>query len=449
MTATLPPGPRDGVFGVRTAGRIMRDILGFYAGVHRDHGDAVYMRLGPYHDFTFFHPDQVREVLVEKAKHFVKMPRLTRVLRQWNGDSLLLTEGDTWLRQRRLAQPAFHPSRFAAYGDVVVAAGRDRLAGLTGEVDFAALMTDLTMDIITRTLLGGGLSDADRADLARAVAILNEVAVREMGSLVVAPDWLPLPAKRAKRWAMRTLDATVRRLIAARRTSGTDAGDLLSMLLLAVDSEADGKGLTDEEARDQCVTFFLAGHDTSAAGMIWVGWALASHPEVAARAAAEVDDVLGGRDPTFAELPRLRYVERVVKEALRLWPPAIGVFARAAVRDVEIGGWAVPKGGIVRVFSWVTQRDARWFPDPERFDPDRFAPGRVEQIPHGAYFPFGLGPRSCVGNHFAMTELTLLTALLVRRFTLTPAEGQQPPVPVAGMSLRPAGGLRLGLTPRG
>jgi cytochrome P450 len=247
---------------------------------------------------------------------------------------------------------------------------------------------------------------------------------------------------------MRVLDSTVRTMIARRRKEGADAGDLLSMLLLAVDAEADGKGLTDEEARDQCVTFFLAGHDTAAAGMIWVGWALASHPEVAARAAAEADEVLGDRDPTFTDLPRLKYVERVVKESLRLWPPAFGVFARRAVQDVEVGGWRVPRGGIVRLFQWVTQRDARWFPDPQKFDPDRFAPGRVEQLPHGAYFPFGLGPRSCVGNHFAMTEMTLLTALLVRRFTLTPAPGQGEAVPVAGMSLRPASGLRLTLTPR-
>src|SRR5262249_15312080 len=159
-------------------------------GIHRDYGDAVYMRLGPYHDFTFFHPDQVREVLVEKARHFVKMTRQVRVLRQWNGDSLLLTEGDTWLRQRRLAQPAVHTSRFGRYGEAVVAAGRDHFDNLNGEVRFDALMTDLTMDIITRTMLGGGLSESHRADLARAVAVLNDVAVREMGAPIVLPDWL-------------------------------------------------------------------------------------------------------------------------------------------------------------------------------------------------------------------------------------------------------------------
>jgi cytochrome P450 len=449
MTASRPPGPRDGLFGVHTLRRIKADVLGFYTALHRDHGDAAYIRFGPFHDFTFFHPDQVREVLVEKAKHFSRMWRQVQVLRQWNGDGLILADGDAWLRYRRLVQPAFHHGRFPRYAAEVVAAAETRFAAwgaAPGVVGFEQAMTDLTMDVITRTMFGSVLP-RERDDLARALKVLNGVAMREMTTLFTLPDWLPLPGKAEKRWAIRTLDGTVRRLIAERRKAGTDRGDLLSMLLLAADEEGGGR-LTDEQARDQCVGIFLAGHDTAAAGMTWVGWALAAHPEVAGRTAAEVGAALGDRDPTFADLPRLKYVERVVKEALRHRPPAFGVFTRQAVREVEIGGWAVPRGASVHLFPFVTHHDPRWFPDPEKFDPDRFAPGRAEQIPQYAYFPFGGGPRVCIGNNFAMAEMTLLTAMLVRRFALAPAPGQGEPVPVAGMSLRPAGGLRLVLTPR-
>lgn len=448
MPLHRPPGPRDWALGLRTVARIKRDILKFYSQLHRDYGDCVYARLGPYHDYCFFHPDQVREVLVERAKAFVKMPRLTRVLRQWNGDGLLITEGDTWRRQRRLAQPAFHRDRFAGYADLMAAAAHEHLAHLSGEIDFERLATELTMDIITRTMFGAGLDAGERAELREAVHVLNDVALREMTAAVTLPDWLPLPGKGAKRRAMRALDAAVRKMIRARRAGGADAGDLLSMLLLAVDAEGDGKGLTDEEARDQCVNIFLAGHDTAAAGLTWVGWALAAHPAVAARAAQEVGEALGDRAPGYADLPKLKYLERVVKEALRHRPPAIGAFARQATADTEIGGWVVPKGTIVRVLSWVTHHDPRWYPEPGTFDPDRFAPGRVEALPPGAYFPFGLGPRGCIGSQFAMTELILLTAMVLQRVVLTPAPGQAEPVPVAGMSLRPANGLPLVATAR-
>jgi cytochrome P450 len=445
MTAKRPPGPRDGLFGLRLVNRIKHDPLAFYTDMHREYGDAVYMRFGPYRDFTFFHPDAVREILVEKARQFGRFQHPIRVLRQWNGDGLLMTEGELWLRHRRIIQPAFHPSRFPGYVGLMADAAREHLDRLAGEVEFERVMTDLTMDVATRTFFGVDLG-ADRADLARVMKVLNAAAMKEFTTPFLIPRWWP--GQGEKRWAIRTLDGAVRRIIRDRRASGEDRGDLLSMLLKATDEEGDGKGLTDEQVRDHVVNLFLAGHDTAAAGMTWAGWALAAHPEVAARAAAEVDGVPAGPDPTFADLPNLKYVERVVKEVLRHRTPTIGVFGRQALQDVEVGGWPVPKGGIARVFSWVTQHDPRWFPDPEKFDPDRFAPGRAEAIPPGAYFPFGLGPRGCIGNAFALTEMVLLTAMLLRRFTFAFAPGQGDPAPVAGMSLRPAGGLRLVLRRR-
>ena len=263
------------------------------------------------------------------------------------------------------------------------------------------------------------------------------------------PDWLPLPGKAGKKWSIRRLDETIRRFIRDRRATGEDKGDLLSILLLAVDEEGDGKGLTDEQARDQCMTLFLAGHDTTAAGLAWVGWVLARHPDIAARVAAEVDSALGGREPTQPDLPSLAYTERVVKESLRHYPPAVAVFGREALQDVEIGGWTIPKGGVVRAVSYVTHHDPRWFPDPDRIDPDRFTPDRIAHQHPLAYFPFGAGPRVCIGQSFAMMEMVLLTAMLAQRFTLTPAPGQGEPELSPQLSLRPKGGLRLTLTPRG
>jgi cytochrome P450 len=227
------------------------------------------------------------------------------------------------------------------------------------------------------------------------------------------------------------------------REAGRDRGDLLSMLLLATDEEGDGRRMTDEEARDSLVTLLLAGHDTSAAGLTWCLYVLTQYPEVAARVRAEVDAVAGDRPLTYADQERLPYTEQVVKETMRLYPPTIGTFAREAAEDVEVGGYLLRKGSLVHLLSVITQRDPRWFPEPERFDPERFAPGRAEKIPPFAYFPFGGGPRVCIGNTFAMTELVLVTATLAQMLDFRLAPGQGPVEPAVGMSLRPRGGLRL------
>lgn len=448
MPLLRPPGPPTPWFGLPKIGEIKSDLIGFYQRLQRDYGDAVFMQLGPYADYSFFHPDQIHEVLIEKAKAFVRFQRPLDVLKQWNGDGVLITEGETWLSHRRILQPAFHIRRFDGYARTVVNAAAEQFhAAVSGEttLDFETAMTDLTTTVITRTMFGSDLGDA-MPDLRRAVKILSKVAVEEMFQPFTWPDWLPLPGKADKRWAMNLIDRTVRGFIRQRREHGGDHGDLLSMLLLAADDEGDGRKLTDEQARDQCVTIFLAGHDTTAAGLTWLGWVLATHPEYTEALAAEVNSVLGDRPPTFADLPRLSAVERAVKESLRLYPPAIAVFARQAVKDVEIGGWTVPRGAVVRLMTYITHHDPRWFPNPDRFEPDRFLPDRYAQLPACAYVPFGAGPRVCLGQSFAMMEMTLIAALLLQRYRITPAQAQ--PALNPSMSLRPVGGMRLTLTPR-
>jgi cytochrome P450 len=289
---------------------------------------------------------------------------------------------------------------------------------------------------------------ADASDLGRAVAILSEIATKEMSSPWILPDWLPLAGKRRKRWAMKRLDETVRRFIRERRASGADQGDLLSMLLLAVDEEGDGGRFTDEQVRDQCMTLLIAGHDTTAAGLTWLFYCLARHPQAAALVYQELDIVLGGRQPTLSDLPWLKYTERVIKETLRLYPPAYAVFMRQALADVEIAGYTLPRGSLVQMFSYICQRDPRWFPEPDHFDPDRFLPERQQALPPFAYFPFGGGPRICIGNSFAMMEMTLVAATLLQHLQVEPAAGQGEAQPAALMSLRPKGEVRLRWTRR-
>jgi cytochrome P450 len=378
-----------------------------------------------------------------------------KVLAQWNGNSVIITEGDEWLRQRRMVQPAFHPRRFGRYAACMVARTRNRLdrwlktietAGGV-ETEIGKEMTDLTLEIIAKTMFDAEIR-AEASDLSRAVAILSEVAVKEMQSPWSLPDWLPLPEKRRKRWAMRRLDETVRRFIRERRASGLDRGDLLSMLLLAVDEEGDGGRFSDDQARDQSMTLLIAGHDTTAAGLTWLFYCLARQPEAAALVHRELDAVLGGREPNADDLPRLSYTERVVKETLRLYPPAIAVFMRQALADVEIAGYTLPRNSLVQLFPYICQHDPRWFPEPERFDPGRFLPERQRTLPPFAYFPFGGGPRVCIGNTFATMEMTLVAATLLQHLKVELAAGQGEARPAALMSLRPRGEVMLRWTRR-
>jgi cytochrome P450 len=435
--------------------KLRQDVLGYYTELHRRYGDVVHLRFGPYRTYVCFHPDAVREVLVARAKQFRRFRRPMQVLAQWNGNSVLITEGDDWLRQRRMVQPAFHARRFERYATCMVTRTRNRLDRWLKTIDTAGgieteigkEMTDLTLEIIAKTMFDAEIS-AETSDLGRAVAILSEIAVKEMESPWTLLDWLPLPEKRRKRWAMRRLDETARRFIRERRTSGVDKGDLLSMLLLAVDEEGDGGRFTDEQARDQSMTLLIAGHDTTAAGLTWLFYFLARQPQAAARLHQELDAVLGGREPTASDLPHLSYTERVVKETLRLYPPAIAVFMRQALADVEFAGYALARNSLVQLFPYICQHDSRWFPEPETFDPDRFLPERQRTLPPFAYFPFGGGPRTCIGNTFAMMEMTLVAATLLQHLQVELVTGQEEAQPVALMSLRPKGEVRLRWTRR-
>jgi cytochrome P450 len=425
---------------------LQEDQLGFYVRC-AGHGDVVPARFFRRRVLLLYHPDAIEDVLVARSRDFIKSPGVL-LLRPLLGAGLLLAEGDVWLRQRRLVQPAFHRQRVTAYGDVMTAFAAAHVAGWkSGDVvDVHAEMMALTQAIVAKTLFDADVS-GDAHEVAAATQVLMHDFGDRLGSLrQLLPPWLPTPANLRVRRAIRRLDALIYRMIAARRRSGEDRGDLLSILLHAQDTD-DGSLMSDRQVRDEVMTLFMAGHETTAVALSWTWYLLAQHPAIDRRLAEELRSVLGDRAPTVADLPSLPYTERVVTEAMRLYPPAYAL-GRQARTATEAGGQPVPAGVIVILPTWVVQRDARWFEDPEAFRPERWEGDRARRLPRFAYFPFGGGPRQCIGSGFAMMEACLLLATLAQRFRLTLEPGQRI-TPMPYVTLRPEPGMRMVLEQRG
>jgi cytochrome P450 len=423
-----------------------RDPLGFMTRLAATHGDVARVALGGEPLYLVSDPELIRDVLVTKNRSFVKGRALERS-RILLGQSLLTSNGDYHLRQRRLAQPAFHRPRIAEYGATMTAyAERAHGQWREGERRNAAeAMTHLTLAIAGKTLF-----DADVGGEAREIGEAMTVAI-ELFDLVTVPFAellmkLPLPRARRFRRAKARLDETIYRIIAERRRSGEDRGDLLSMLMLARDEDGDGGAMTDEQLRDEALTLFLAGHETTANALAWSWYLLARNPHAEAALHAELDTVLGDRLPTIDDLPRLTYTRAVLAEAMRLYPPA-WIIGRRSVAEVEIGDYSVPAGSLVAMSQWVVHRDARWWPEPERFDPSRWTTGTESARPKFAYFPFGGGARLCIGEQFAWTEGMLLIATIARHWRLRRAPGAVvEPLPL--ITLRPKGGVVVELKRR-
>ena len=440
----VPRGPKDSFLGLSFVRRFRNDPLQFITELGREYGDVAYLRMGSIRMYLLNHPHLIREVLVSKHKSFRRPRFLAKPLSKVDGNGLVLSEGDFWLRQRRLVQPAFSTRRFDGYAQVTVASTQRMLdrwpAGTT--LDIADEMTQLTLEIISKTLFNLDIH-GKTAPLGEAVRIISEAVVREAGSPIRLPDWLPLPGKRRKRWALRTLDDLIWSIIRQRRASKQDHGDLLSILLLEVDEEGDGQGMTDRQARDEAMTLFNAGHDSTAATLAWIWYLVARHPAVEAKLIEEVDRVLAGRRAEYADVARLPYAEMVVKESLRYYPPTWALFPREAIEPVEIGDTKLPKGAWAYIFPYVTHRDPRFFEHPEKFDPERFAPGRIDAIPQYAYLPFGAGPRVCIGNTFATMETILILATVLQKFRVRLTADQPEVEPEPFIAIRPKGGLRV------
>lgn len=433
-----PPGPK----GRPVAGNLpeyARDQLGFLTRCAREYGDVVRLRFVHVPILLLNHPDHIERVLVRSNRGFIK-DKAERSGLSFLGSGLLTSEGDFWRRQRRLAQPAFHKDRVDAYRATMVGDAEEMLAGWRdGEVrDVVQEMSGLTLGIVAKTLFGS-ISRSEREAVG---ASLQEILARFIGGVLFkVPERIPTPANLRFRRAIRRLEAVIYGIIERRRKSGEDAGDLLSMLL-AVRDEETGETMSDRQLRDEVMTILLAGHETTALNLAWTFYLLAGHPEVESKLLAELEAMLGDRPPGAADLRRLTYTDAVVKESLRLYPPAWG-FGREALSDEEFGGYRVPAGTQIIVSQWVTHRDERFFENAAGFVPERWLDGSTDGLPRYAYFPFGGGPRLCIGRSFATMEAVLLLATIASRFRLRPVGG--PVVPRPSLSLRPDGGMRMSL----
>lgn len=436
-----------------------RDLFSTFGRMAKE-GDAVSFRVLHQRLHLLTHPDHFRHVLVDEAQKYRKQTRGYVLMRKLLRDGLLTSEGDFWLRQRRLAQPAFHRHRIAAFGDTMVRVAAETAAKWTDGVrlDVSHEMMEATFRIVTLTLMSrDAKGEAEKVGAALGDALAH--ITHRMQTPWSLPEWIPTPANRRFESACRTLSSVVDEVIAERRAEGPREGreDLLDMLLGARDEET-GEGMSDAQLRDEILTMMLAGHETTAMTLTWTLHLLASHPEVEAKLFAEIDGVLGGRPATMADLPALAYADRVVQESIRLYPPA-WIIARRAEEEDDVGGLRVRPGDWVFLSPWVTHRRPDFWPEPDRFDPDRFAPERSAARHRYAWIPFSAGQRKCIGDQFALMEarLVLVTLLQHWRFRAVPghvvepeplltlrAKGGMPMIaerrqPAAGTGLRPQG----------
>jgi cytochrome P450 len=425
-------------------GRLLSGTMGEYgadpvASMLRwrdDHGDFVPIRFGPFRAHVAFGPAEIEEVLVDHAADFRKSFG-TRMLIPLLGRGLLTAEGVEWLRHRRLASPAFHRDRVEGYGRTMARYAQDRVDSWTdGEsVDLHDEMTALTLRIVARTLFDADVT-ARIEEVARLGTSIQDFYYLRFASLrFLIPTWLPTPGNRRLEQATRRLDDVVYGIIRERKP-GEDRGDLLSMLLVAHDEQ--GAGMSERQVRDEVMTLLLAGHETTAIALTWAFLLLDRNREARDRLEAELAVVLGNGPASPDDVPALPYTQAVVNETLRLYPPAY-VTGREAIRDTTIHGTRIPKGHIVLISMYTTHRDERFFPDPDAFRPERWLDGLEKRLPRGAFIPFGLGSRKCIGASFAMMEAALLLATIARRwrFELAPGKiGTQPSI-----TLRPAAAM--------
>jgi cytochrome P450 len=423
-----------------------RDLIGFFESYWRRYGDIFRVPILGRSTLVVVHPDAIKHVLWANRQNYIKGSAYHSV-RRMMGDSVLTLEGDAWKGRRELEQPAFHRHSIEKLTTHMIGSGArffDELLARARrgpvEIDAHQEMVKLTLDVVVRALFGQTLaaSDVSYPMMTEALELVSQGA-----NQIVLPAWVPTPYNRKLHRTLAELDRIMYSFIATAREQGS-ADSLLGMLLATRD--ADGAPLPDRAVRDELVTLFIAGHETTALTLTWLLSLLADQPQVLARMHDEVDAVLGDRDPTYADVAQLRYVRQVVDETLRLRPPAPMV-ARNAVADDQIDGFAIRAGEMVVPFFWATHRHPEFWPDPLRFDPARFEPGPNNKRHSYSYIPFSAGPRICIGNMFSLVESVLLIALLLRRFELTIAPCHHVRV-VAVATARPSSPVRVSLRPR-
>lgn len=431
-----PPGPRPRPILGNLPG-LAQDPLCFFTRCARDYGDIVSLRLMGWRAILVSHPDLIEAVLVANHGNFVKHRFFWRHVSRMFGTGLLTSDGDLWRRRRKVIAPAFQAERIAGYAPVMVDYARRQVASWRdGERrDLYLDMKQLLMAIVAKVLFDADIA-AQVAEAGAAVDRAAEEVAQRFRRPVLIPDWVPIPGNRRYLESVRRIDGLIYRIIHERRGDVADRTDLLSQLMTATDGS--GNPMNDRQLRDELVTLLLAGHETTALALAWTGALLTRHPAAQARIHAEVDEVLQGRPATVADVPSLGLTRMAVMEAMRLYPP-VYAFGREAVTSCRIGGYPVAAGTTVFMSPWVVHRDSRFFEAPESFDMDRWQAEAAER-PRFAYFPFGGGPRICLGHRFAMMEAVLVLATVLQQNRLA-AACERLPEPYASITLRPRGGV--------
>ncbi|CAC9684851.1 cytochrome P450 [Delftia tsuruhatensis] len=428
-----------------------RDLLGTLAQWRDAHGDAIHLRIWPEHQVVLTHPDLVRELLVGQHDALTRWEHGISVFAQLHGHSVLVSEGHPWRAKRQALLPAFSPRTVQSQIPALTATAEASLQGWPGQShDFPMeqALTTLTMDVIMRLVFSGAMGEDARA-AGQAIREVSHATNREFYWPLRWPDFMPW--KRGKRqalaWLRGFIDQQLRARLAQKPANWPE--DLLSRLLRL--HQDDTRTWTLQAVRDECMTAFLAGHETVASSLTWWSWCMASHPEAQETVAEEVRERLQGRPPTAQDLPALRQLDFSLREAMRLYPAAPVLISRRCTRPVQLGPWRLPAGTMFMIAPGLMQRDARWFPEPHAFRPARFDeahPDGAPTAPRGSWMPFGTGPRICLGQHLAQAEMAVVAAMLLQRWHLHATQGASAPRPVLQVTLRPQEPLRLRLEPR-
>lgn len=437
--ATPPPGPAENFY--QQLKTLRADFLGYLVNAAQTYGDVVRLQPGP-NNYLYLlnHPDLTRRVLVTHADQYRKSAMTQKMVRRFLGNGLILNEGEPHKQQRKLIQPAFHKQRVEAYAEPMVKLTLHEMENWRPDepFDFEKSMIHLTMHIVAHTLFGTEVIGGPET-VGQIMEVFADAISGQFRALPL-PEWMPIPRHLRQRAAVAQMDALIKEMVWEWEKTGEDKGDLMSMLLLAHDDQT-GTGMGGQQLRDELVSTYFAGHKTVAKLISWVVYLLTQHPQVAHGVQVEILDRLDGRSPTPADLPQLVYLDQVIKETLRLYPSA-WVFDREPIEDVDLMGYRIPAGGNIYLSPYVSHRDKRFFERPNAFLPERFAAGWEQRIPKYVYFPFGAGPRVCIGQAFAEMESKLILATILSKFEFKLATSD-PILPEPGATLRPKHGLQV------
>lgn len=441
-----PPGPPPGITGWGLLRQMATDPLGMFATWREQYGDVVHLGIWPEHQIILTDPELVRELLVSQHDATIRWERGIQVFSKLHGHSVLTSEGDPWRAKRQALQPGFSPKSVQSFVPAIASAAERAFSQWKNDVQdwpIESALTSLAMDVILRMMFSSEV-DMDARMAERAVHDTAVAGNAEMYWPASWPDWVPW--KRTIRQAVRVLNDLIHRHIQGRLALEPAAWpkDLLSRLLTL--HQEDPATWPLQAVRDECMTAFLAGHETAAATLTWWVWCMAANPRAQATARHEVLTVLQDRAPTAEDIPSLAYLAQTLQETLRLYPAAPMLLTRRAVRSIRLGSWQLPARTMFTIPVQLMHHDPRWFPKPDVYDPGRFA-ADAPSIPRGAFMPFGTGPRVCLGQHLAMTEMTIIAAMLLQRFTVTIPAGMAAPKPVFHITLRPEQPLCLTLSP--